>query len=160
VRDQHQGAAGATLAHQGTHLAHLLGLPLGAAVQIAQRWPHLGEPPGQPRRLQAAAPRARQQPVHRDAARPERVAQPSRVGAAGVGQVALAGAVVQAHAGRVAHAGRGDGVADEDDLAARLEESPEGLVGAGRRGQTEEGERQREGYGAEGQPPQHDRGLG
>jgi hypothetical protein len=46
-----------------------------------------------------------------------------------VGQVALGAAVLQLESGRVAGAGRGDGVADEDDLAAALQQGPELFIG-------------------------------
>ena len=62
--------------------------------------------------------------LDRDLAFLERLPDALRVPAALVGQVALRRAVLQLEARRVAHAGRGDRVADEDHLAAALEESP------------------------------------
>src|SRR5687767_10690091 len=127
--DEHEVAAAWPLADQPLHLADLTRALFRPSVEIPEGLPDLVSAEGQPRRLDAAAPRARQHAFHDDAVRAECLADLSRMSAALLGQVALGGAVVQPHAGWIAHAGCGDGVPQQHHLPARFEERPGLLAG-------------------------------
>jgi len=145
VGDQHHIASRPALPDQRSHLADVLGPRLIAAEEIAERLPCLDGTEGQPRRLEAAAPRTRQHAVDHDAPHAKPLAEASRVPAALVGQIALGAAVLDPHAGRITYPGGGDRVTDQDDLATSFEESPDLLVGPDGGRRCEDDARQQEG---------------
>src|SRR6266487_3479262 len=83
---------------------------------------------GQRRRVEAAAPDTRAHVVDGDPARPEGGADASRVVPPGCGEVALRAAVLEAHGVAIAGGRVRGGVTHDDDLAARLEETPQRLA--------------------------------
>ena len=141
VGDYDQARARAMLAHQGSHLANLVGALAGATEEVAEGRPGLGGIEGQARGLEAATPGTRQHPIDGDASSAERLAEPAGVAATLIGQVALRAAVVQPHARGIADARGGDCVADQDDLPASPEQVPERLA---RGGGLRKGQQQRE----------------
>src|SRR5688572_2153973 len=74
--------------------------------------------------LDAPAPGAGDDALDRDRLLAKRLADAPRVRATLVGEVALRAAVLELESRRIAGAGRGDRMADEDHLAAALEQRP------------------------------------
>src|SRR6266508_263337 len=135
--DEDEGAA-AVAGHQLTHGARLLGLTAAVAEDGIELRPDLDRAEGQTRRVDAAAPGARANAVYGDAPRLEGRADALRVLTARGREVALRAAVVEAGPGGIGQALIRGGVAHDDDLAARLEESPQRLTRPGLDGQRQE----------------------
>ncbi len=142
VGHENQVPALGPLAHPRADRAGLLGLAGAIPERRIEGRPRLDAAEGEPGRLEAAAPAARQDQAHREAAGPERGADPPRLLPAGGRQIPLGRAVVQPEAGRIADAGVGRGVPQQDDPPAGPEERPERLVGVG--GARQEEKRQEE----------------
>jgi len=144
VRDEHEIAAGGPPAGDLAQRTHLLGLVRAIVEQVAERRPRLCLAEGEPRSLEAATPRAREDAADGNRALTEGGAHAPCVLAAAVGEVALGRTVVEAEAGRIADAGRRDRVAHEDDLDAAAQQLPHGVIGDrdGRRDEDERGEQE------------------
>src|SRR5688572_11244023 len=128
MRDEHQVAFAGVLADERAQLTNLPFAIIGPPEKVAKRLVSLGFPEREARRLEAAAPGAREHPLDRNAAPAPFLADALRVRAAFVAQVALGAAVLEPHARWIACARRRHGVADQDHLAAGLEPRPQLLA--------------------------------
>jgi len=154
VRDHHDVAAGGGARVTGDALANQLRvarLAIGEIEERRQGLPVLGLPKGEPRRLAAAAPRARVNARDRSADGAQVRAHAAGLLAAGIGEVALRGAVVEAESGRVAATTLGGCMAHEKhDPAAAHEGFDRARLARAAPGMRQERERERRGH--EGAP--------
>src|SRR5262249_4525907 len=139
VSDEYEITAGRPPAGDLAQRGELLGLVCAIVEQVAERRPRLCLAEGEPRGLEAAAPRAREHAADGNRALAEGGADAPPLLAAGVGEIALRRAVVEAEAGRIADAGRRDRVTHENDLGAAAQQLPHRVVGerGGRRDEDE-----------------------
>src|SRR5947207_5231357 len=124
VGDEYEGAA-AMAAHHLAYRTHLRGFLAAVAENGIELRPDLNRAEGQARRVHATAPRARADAVHGDAPRREGRADALCVLTARGREIALSVAVVEPRPGGVGEALIRGGMAHDDDLAARLEQTPQ-----------------------------------